>query len=1149
MAIRVSRVSSPSGVKNKGRRSINRKKVKKGKKNAGVVSESYFLGDASTLPLLSLDGNIQQNDFNGPGLSMGSISILEENDPTVIKDYLCGLVDMPANLLNAGSAQNLDKSVCIDMEGNTPNLDFKNSEGRSTWSVREVSVSPVQKLPSFEDQEKVTESMGKEPDAPKTAPAPVPAPETAAAPKTIKKPHSSMDGMIEEFSQELEKKFKENGFGSGYSMGGEKDIDTVLQSVNEEPDVKSEEIAPTPALDSGDEFSVEDVLLIYNNGTLVCHARRDSSVDIDDDIFSAMLTAVKEFIKDSFGRKDKGGLKRMDFDMKKILIEYGNNVYLTSVLQGGEPVYLPLYMMEVLKEVEEKYGPVFNKWDGKFTKLDGIDEMVSKLLGITDEPASEIEGFESGAVAQTIRLIEKAKKNGMPESNPEIFAKNITRAIEKQGFGNAWNYLKRTEQELTDHLGVEEFKDDKEEVAEEEEQPYEPEIEEKPEIEEPEIDEELAEMEDTVKGLVGLMDELDTEKRGTQEERDKLRDMINDIEERMGGFGGGAEGTEDDRNELRNITKLVTDKMNELKMEKMDSEMGQAEMEGTLKGIEDKMTDLEISQIGTEAERAELKRMMDGIEEKITQIESGGMGSDTAKEELEGLIQGIEEKMAELDDSRVDTEVERAQLKRMMDGIEDKIAEIEGSNIETETAKAEIEGYLKGFEEKMTELEISQIGTEAERTELTRLMDELQGKISELDEEKKKENEEVKKRMEDMVKGMEEKMAKLESKLKEAEEKVEELEGEVEVKKFTREYIQNIESRDELETLCKEAGLSCEGSNADLKYRLLNYLEGSEGKPIGKGEKEDNRFTEKYIREVSTKSELAELCDEAGLKKTGKKEELRERLLEYVKKKELTDKPDSTVSGHKIKAEGMDKLVYAVLGDMLKHLSMDVDENVQEYVNELEDFIRAVLEVREELGLGNDDILKNVVIKPSDENLGRVLTKLKTPFLNKTNADDLEVVKPEEEWEGIKLQMDINWEMIEASYKSQATKIQMLVEGYPVTIAPEMLEFSIVIPENYIIKESEHGIVYISTEIIKAEKEDELPPPPPPELVGEVSSPEPEQSQTAPEPPRPTQYGEPKQVENQWEESPPPPSDFRLAEKPKKKKGKLIVKLKKRWGK
>jgi hypothetical protein len=223
--------------------------------------------------------------------------------------------------------------------------------------------------------------------------------------------------------------------------------------------------------------------------------------------------------------------------------------------------------------------------------------------------------------------------------------------------------------------------------------------------------------------------------------------------------------------------------------------------------------------------------------------------------------------------------------------------------------------------------------------------------------------------------------------------------------------------------------------------------------------------------------------------------------LEYIKELESKLPMETQVPKHSFGLGAPDKLVYAVLGDMYKHLSLEMGDSVSDYVNDLEGFIRSILEVREEQGIESYETLKSVVIKPNSEKTYEVLNKLKNPFLDKVKAENMEVVEPGEEWEGIKLHMEMDNEIIAATFKAQSTKIKMLlklqspqkirkimeekgeytlgVEGYPVTISPRMLTFKEITPDNFEIREVDGGWVYIGREVIDHIEEEDLPPPPP----------------------------------------------------------------------
>ncbi|UCE36245.1 MAG: hypothetical protein JSW00_11975 [Thermoplasmata archaeon] len=1163
MSIRVKKVTTLSKNKETELEGVHENQAAIVGNKSGVVSESYFLGDVTTMPLLYLEGEMQQREFYKPGVSMAAINILEETDPNLIKKYLTGFIDLPTTLLNGSSTQEKGESVCIDLTGSVPSKVVNIGAEGTSWFVREVNVSSPKMVYSSKIKE----------EGPKFIKEDTEVCETAMVSNVVDSSYSSMDKLIEEFSLELEKQLMENGHSADILLEEDTDFEAILRSFKEEQEGgrKDEpELVGTHLIDSDYNYVVEDVLLIYNNGTLISHARRESNVDIDDDIFSAMLTAVKAFIKDSFGRGNGGGLKRMDFDKNKVMIEHGQNVFLTAVLHGGEPLHLPLCMMEVLKDVEEKYGSTLDGWDGNLVKLDGINEIIEKLLSVTDEMTDDIKGFESGIVTSTLKLIEKAEKAGISASSSEIFLQDITKAMEREGFGNAWNHLKRTEHELTENLnekGIWGYKGGEIgsgiRVAESQ-------LTGELGAFDLECETETPELEYVINGIVGMMDELDSEMRGSEEERARLREMIKEIEEKALYFGGGTNATEEDKAQLMGIVRFVEDKMNELKMEKLDEEMEKAEMEGAIKAIEDKMTDLEISQIGTDAERTELKRMMDGIEDKILEMESENIESEVAKAELEGMIKGIEDKMTELEISQVGTDAERTELKRMMDVLTEKISELDGKKAEAEEIQSKTQGMMRDMETKMAELEDKVQGTwemmeEIEgEVEVKRIMveyiqdledkEELESLCSEVGLSRSGSEKELKKRLLDYVNGGEEGVK---------------VQSRTEDQRFTRENIENIRTKAELVALCEEAGLKKSGKKEEIRNRLLKYVEDRESEAKAKKLKEQ-RFTKEYIESIGTKAELVALCEEAGLKKSGTKDELRSRLLQYVKETREVKKSNTIGTKSQFKIEGADKLTYAVLGDMYNQIAMELGDNVSEYMKELEGFIRSVLETREEMGMKSDDTLKSVVIKPNNEKMGEILNKLKTQFLTKVNAEELEVVEPGQEWEGIKLEMEIERDMIATAFTTQATKIHMLlnlqspqkiknilkekgeytlgVEGYPVTIVPEMLRFKTVTPDNIKIKDLEGGTVYINKEFIKkVDSEDELPPPPEPEEEDIPGEPKPPQN--IPKPPKPKQPDVSKGDSRSWKQPPPPPSGYNEEKPLSKKRGRFLGRLKRRFKK
>ena len=81
-------------------------------------------------------------------------------------------------------------------------------------------------------------------------------------------------------------------------------------------------------------YLVEDVFLIHSDGRLIAHYSRKFREEIDEDIFSGMLTVVQDFVKDSFKSRSRVGMKRLDFGDSKILIERSPHTFLATVVSA-----------------------------------------------------------------------------------------------------------------------------------------------------------------------------------------------------------------------------------------------------------------------------------------------------------------------------------------------------------------------------------------------------------------------------------------------------------------------------------------------------------------------------------------------------------------------------------------------------------------------------------------------------------------------------------------------------------------------------------------------------------------------------------------------------------------------------------------------
>jgi hypothetical protein len=124
---------------------------------------------------------------------------------------------------------------------------------------------------------------------------------------------------------------------------------------------------------------LQELFLIHNDGRLIYHAGEQGDKDTDQDIVSAMFTAVQEFIKDSF--KEGGeSLKKLEMGDRKIVIEKGKWIYAAMIYTGWPPKSVFKHLTHFVTDVEGAYGSSIEHWDGTLKALPGIEGMSKSML-------------------------------------------------------------------------------------------------------------------------------------------------------------------------------------------------------------------------------------------------------------------------------------------------------------------------------------------------------------------------------------------------------------------------------------------------------------------------------------------------------------------------------------------------------------------------------------------------------------------------------------------------------------------------------------------------------------------------------------------------------------------------------------------------
>jgi len=141
--------------------------------------------------------------------------------------------------------------------------------------------------------------------------------------------------------------------------------------------------------------SFTEVFAVNRTGLLVAEAVPEGEA-LDADIFAGMLSAVQDFVRDSFdssGEK-RSGLGRLEYGDMKILIEHGSRLFLTAVFRGTEHPGMKDLLRRTLDDIEERYGDVLESWSGSVSEVAPVKEEILRLAGTKFLVKRDLEGLK-----------------------------------------------------------------------------------------------------------------------------------------------------------------------------------------------------------------------------------------------------------------------------------------------------------------------------------------------------------------------------------------------------------------------------------------------------------------------------------------------------------------------------------------------------------------------------------------------------------------------------------------------------------------------------------------------------------------------------------------------------------------------------------
>lgn len=113
------------------------------------------------------------------------------------------------------------------------------------------------------------------------------------------------------------------------------------------------------------EFQVEQVFLIHKETSLLLrHESSHQAVVQDADMVSSMLSAIQDFITDSFSVKEGDKLHSMQLGDLKVQIEEGPHAILAAVVRGIAPITVSEVMKESIEQIHMMHGEELADFSG-----------------------------------------------------------------------------------------------------------------------------------------------------------------------------------------------------------------------------------------------------------------------------------------------------------------------------------------------------------------------------------------------------------------------------------------------------------------------------------------------------------------------------------------------------------------------------------------------------------------------------------------------------------------------------------------------------------------------------------------------------------------------------------------------------------------
>ncbi|GBE94905.1 OmpA family protein [Nostoc cycadae] len=137
-------------------------------------------------------------------------------------------------------------------------------------------------------------------------------------------------------------------------------------------------------------YRVEQIFLIHKQtGLLLHHVMFQQLAVQDPDLVAAMLTAIQDFVKDSFGVQQEDTLRSLRFGELTIWIEAGPQAIVAGIVRGKPPQELRAVFQAAIEKIHLKLGTELHSFGGETEPFQASEPYLESCLAIQYKTASK----------------------------------------------------------------------------------------------------------------------------------------------------------------------------------------------------------------------------------------------------------------------------------------------------------------------------------------------------------------------------------------------------------------------------------------------------------------------------------------------------------------------------------------------------------------------------------------------------------------------------------------------------------------------------------------------------------------------------------------------------------------------------------------